>query len=90
MNWRRLIFDIILVSTIFFLPWWVSVMLGVIAAFIFHDFYELVVVGVIIDSLYNASIPRFYHFQFVVSVSLVVIFILIQYIKPKLRFYTQN
>ncbi|MES2436828.1 MAG: hypothetical protein V4519_02355 [Patescibacteria group bacterium] len=83
----RILFDCILGISIFFLPWWIPFLAACIAVFFLDSFYEIVVLGVIIDSLYNAPIVRFHNIQFVITFLALFVTLIGSFIKNKLRFY---
>jgi hypothetical protein len=83
----RVITDIALFISLFIFPWWFVVVLAVIALFFFNSYYEVIFLGVIIDSLYNAPIARFHGFEFVVTIAMVLLYILAEVLKRRLRFY---
>jgi hypothetical protein len=83
----RFIVNSILILSVFIFPWWVSGLLGLCALFYFHTFYEIVVLGLIIDSLYNAKVPHFLEFQFVVTIASILVLCISLYIKERIRFY---
>jgi hypothetical protein len=86
----RIICDVVLVIAAFTAPWWVAIFLGIILLFVFNTYYELIVFGFIIDTLYNAPVARFYHFQFMLTCAAIIfVFISIQ-VKARLRWYDQN
>ena len=55
-NWTRLTLDIVLFVSIFFLPWWTSVCLGVLGVFVFKLFWEVFVAALIIDAVYSPTV----------------------------------
>jgi hypothetical protein len=72
----RLIFALILLVSISFLPWWVNLILIVVGSFYFKNFYEAVLIGLIMDSLYGSSVVfetfiYFYTLTFLISVFLI-------------------
>ncbi len=83
----RIIVDCILIISAFFFPWWIPMLAGLIAVFYFNSYYEIVVLGVIIDSLYNASVPRFYNIQFVLTLTSILVVFCVGALKERLRFY---
>ena len=83
---RRMITDSVLVIAVFAFPWWLSMCAAAAALFFFDSFYEIIFLGIIIDSLYNAPIAPFHHFQFVVTLLCIFIFVGIEALKRRLRF----
>lgn len=66
------------------MPWWLFSILCLVAVFYFNDYYEVLVAGLLIDSLYNTS-PHFWGFAW--SISAVVIFLVSFSLKKRLKFY---
>jgi len=54
---KRVFFDILLLLSVFLLPWWVTTVLVLAGVFIFREFYELLVVGVMMYSIYRIPGP---------------------------------
>jgi hypothetical protein len=52
-NNKRIIFDIVLFFSLFFLSWWVSLALIIAGIFIFESYYECLVASLILDCLYS-------------------------------------
>lgn len=52
---KRIIFDLVLLCTIFYTPWWVVVPLAFAGAFIFPSYYEIFAYGVLTDLLYGTG-----------------------------------
>lgn len=84
---KRVIFDIILFLSLFVLPWWISLFLVIIGIFIFDNFYEFIVSGIIFFSLYRAGNERLISSPIIFSLSLIIFYIVIQYIKSNIIFY---
>lgn len=52
----RIIFDIILLIALFFVPtWWVLLGLGLVGVFLFSSFYEFIALGFMVDILYETG-----------------------------------
>jgi hypothetical protein len=85
----RILADIVLLVSVFIFPWWFVLMLGTVMLFIFPDFYEILFLGIVLDSLYNAPIARYHHVEFVVTLITVFLFILAEVLKRRLRFYSR-
>ncbi|MFZ2303510.1 MAG: hypothetical protein WAV98_01815 [Minisyncoccia bacterium] len=52
---KRIIFDIILLSTVFIAPWWFVAILAFVGAFFWSPYYEIFIFGVLLDILYGAN-----------------------------------
>ncbi len=82
---KRIACNLVLVTSLFFAPWWVTLALGIIATFYFSSYYEFMVVGALFDILYGVTgnIAIGYSvFGFVVSV---LLFLIITRVKRELR-----
>jgi len=87
MTLKRIIANIILLLGILYAPWWATAALAALLAFYFTRYYELIVAGILIDMLYGNSTLFFIHTPYVFSVSAVLLYALIGFLKTKLRVY---
>lgn len=85
---QRILADLAICIALLVFPWWVGFVLACIAFFLFEDFYEVILFGLIIDSLYQISIARYFHFELFFTAFAIVLFIAGFYIKKKLKFYS--
>jgi len=83
---NRALFGIILIISAFVFQWWISFILSLVGLFYFKNLYEVLVVGIIIDSLYGQGmqLPIFESFKFIFTLILLVALILISKFKTKL------
>jgi len=84
---KRVIFDVVLILSAFILPWWVSGLLALIGIFIFDDFYEFVITGVIYYSLYANINNCLISFPIFFGTIIIVTYLIIQLIKNNLFLY---
>lgn len=81
----RIGIDILLCVSIFIAPFWMTAIIGVLSAFFFHRFYEIVLAGLMIDALYLPA------FGGIVSApatfSAILVYALLAFLKPRLRAY---
>lgn len=84
---RRIVFDCLLLFSVFIFPWWAFVALGVIGLLSFNFFYEMMFIGIVADSLYNTATPRFHGLEFVLTLVSSSLFIGIELLKRRLKFY---
>jgi len=84
----RFFFDIIFFISIMLFPWWLSFSFGVALSFYFKNFYELVFAGIIFDLLFGAGNAQNITFQYIFSVSTIVLVLLIEFVKKKLWYYS--
>jgi len=83
MTKKRIIVDILLFLSILYLPFWFSVLLAFVAALYFKSFYELVIALLVIDLLYGG-----YGNNFLMTISGVILFALVSFLKKRLSFYS--
>ena len=83
----RLIANVILFASLLFLPWWITIVIALIAVFVYNVFYELILWGVVGDLLYGAGVASFYALTSFLSTGALVLFLTAQYLKEKIRFY---
>ena len=83
----RIATDIFLVLMMFMAPWWITMLLAVVGLFVFRNFFEIIIIGIMLDSLYNASVARYYNVQFLMTYMAIVLFVATSFIKPRLRYF---
>jgi hypothetical protein len=86
----RIFIDIILIFLAFLAPWWLAFTIGIILLFVFRTYGELIIIGLIIDTFYNAPVDRFYHIQFLLTLSAIFLVIISIHLKARLRFFNQE
>jgi len=82
---KRIIFDLFLLGTIFYAPWWLPAIIAIFGAFYFHSYYEIMGAGILLDILYatgESSLPFFNVLGFLFGT---VSFLIIERIKCELR-----
>ena len=73
---KRIIFSLLFLSLAFILPWWLVIISGLVLVFYFNNFYEFIVAGLILDSLYGniVSVDNFYFiFTLITAISTVAL-----------------
>lgn len=83
----RIIFDFILYVSVFLFPWWFALILAIVGLLLFRSFYEIIFLGIVIDSLYNASTHRFYGLEFIVTFISIILFTIIEMLKRRVRIH---
>lgn len=69
-NKKRISIDIILLLSVFLLPWWVTLLGTIVAIFFVRSFFESLVVGILLDILYGVpSISFIKSFPFSLALS---------------------
>jgi len=84
---KRIIFDVVLFTSVFIFPWWISILLLFIGIFIFNNFYEFIIANVVIYSLYAISGNRIISSPIFFSSVLIILYIIIEYIKNNIILY---
>lgn len=84
----RILIDILIFCLIFILPWWLTVLLAAAFVFMYDRYAEILVVGFIIDSIYNVPLGGYFHFEFVASLICLIVFVISFLVKRRLRFYS--
>ena len=85
--YKRITIDIILFLSLFIMPWWVSYAIAIVGIFFFADFYEIIALGFIIDIVYGTPNTLFFGIQFANTLSAVLLFAAVTFIKNRMRFY---
>lgn len=85
-NIPRIIFGVVLIGSVFFLPWWGLAAISALGAYIFPRYIEIVIAGVLYDVLYGANGLGIVDFGGVMGlVSSVMFLIAIERIKKEIR-----
>lgn len=83
----RIFAFIVLGFSIFFMPFWVSVILAIIGMFYFSTYFEAILLFFLSDLLYGVKEEKFFDMIFVSFFLSLALFILIEILKKKLKFY---
>ncbi|MCK9344561.1 MAG: hypothetical protein M0P64_00360 [Candidatus Pacebacteria bacterium] len=59
MTKKRIIFTLVLLGVVFYMPWWAMVVVGLVGAFCFAPYYEVIALGALVDILYGAPTLSF-------------------------------
>lgn len=79
---------IILLYSILFLPFWVSAILTLAGIIYFKFFIEALFLFLLSDLLYGVPEARFLNITFVSVLMISILFIVIEYLKKKLKFHS--
>ncbi len=79
----RIAFNIALILSILFLPWWTGAIILVSACFLVDRFYEAMFYGVLADALYGSSLG-IHGFAYAASAFAFSVFALSYFIKGKI------
>ena len=82
----RILASIILLWSVLFMPFWVSVILALAGMAYFPFFVEALFLFLLIDLLYGVPEPRLFDMVFVSFTPALICFIILELLKKKLRF----
>ncbi|TRZ52653.1 hypothetical protein D4R99_02375 [bacterium] len=86
--YKRLVADFALLFSALFFPWWITLILIIIGAFFFENFYEAFFLGLFLDALYGTEAINFYGFRlFFATIGLFLVFFS-SLLKKKVRFFS--
>lgn len=83
----RVLASVVLLLSVLYLPFWVSVILALGAMIYFPAFWEAAVIFLISDALYGAPTDRFFGFTFASFTFALALLGAAEILKRKLRFY---
>jgi len=79
----RILTDILLAIAVVIFPWWLSIPLIAFFLFVFDNFYEIFLMGILADSLYGKG--AFFEFYYVIIFG--VCFLIAFFLKKRIRIY---
>jgi hypothetical protein len=83
----RILVSVLLLFSVLFLPFWVTVLLALAGMIYFSVFWEAVVLFLLSDSLYGVGKEKYFGLVFVSFIASFIILILIEILKKKIKFY---
>jgi hypothetical protein len=87
---KRVIFDIILFLSLFILPWWVGVVFALVGIFVFKNYIEFIISGIIIYALYIIAGRGLINSPIYFSASILIIYFGIQMFRRKIILYKND
>lgn len=81
----RIITDIVLLLCVFFAPWWITLLLGSVAAFFFRSFIEIIIVGLLLDLLFGAPGVGTFSLPIIHTIITLVIYGVSVFIRARVR-----
>lgn len=87
---KRAMFNVLAVFLVFLFPWWISVAYCLVGMVLFSSYFEIILIGIIIDLLYGAPIERFNYYQYTVSTVLLVLYACFELVRDRIRFLPKN
>ena len=83
----RISASILLLFSILFMPFWVSVVVALCAMIYFNVFWEAIALFLLSDLLYGIPEIKFFDMVFVSAIVAIIVLIIIEVTKKKLKFY---
>lgn len=82
----RIFLNVLIFLSILFFPWWITAFFALILLFSFEA-AEVIIWGLLIDTLYGIPLAIFFHFTFVFTLLFMILFFVVQILKKRLVFY---
>lgn len=82
---KRISASIFLFLSIFLVPWWIGIIMGMLFVLFFENPYEIFVYGIFLDGVYGVPVGGFF-MTHIFFVGTVVFFVLSLWIKEHLMF----
>lgn len=82
---KRIFFDLVFLSVVFYAPWWLAFIIATLGAFYFSQYYEVVVIGALFDILYGVREGVFIGHSIQGFLVGIAIFVSMERIKRELR-----
>jgi hypothetical protein len=80
---KRVLFGIFLILLTFISPWWIPFLFSILGLFYFENLYEVILVGLIIDTLYGAQ-HEIFGFSLIFTAGLTLCFYIIGKFKTQI------
>ena len=84
---KRIVFSSVLLISVYIFPWYISSTLGILGMFIFANYIEGIIAGVLIDLVYGTTGFLFGSVAAIFSVGFILAFFIIEKLKSRLRIY---
>lgn len=82
---KRLVLDLALFLSVFLLPYSAALAFGVLLFFLFRDYYELLLAGLLFDLFYGAPVAPASGFHFIASLIVLLLAAVLFHFKGRLR-----
>lgn len=80
---KRILWGIFVIISGMFLPWWASLGLIVLGAYLLAPWYEILIIALFLDLSFGIPRQVFYNFEFIYTAFSVAIFFVVWFIKRK-------
>jgi hypothetical protein len=81
----RLFIDILILFGLLVIQWWIVLPIAIFFTFRFKNYYELIIYGFVLDSLYAVPMPYLYNIELIFSIVCTTIYLIVELLKPQLR-----
>ncbi len=84
---KRIVLNIIALVSLLFFPWWATLLVGIVGTIFLDYFYELVVLGILLDVLYGIPSPSpvWIPLPIIHTVLFTLIYMTIVFVKGRMR-----
>ena len=79
----RISFNVALIISILYLPWWIGAVLAIAACLLVDHFYEIVIYGVLADAFYGSRFGL-YGFKYIATLYSVIVFSAVSVVRKRL------
>lgn len=83
----RILAALVILLSLVFGPWWLPVTLSIVAVFLFINYYEMVLWGVMMDALYGLPIEQFDGYRYVFTTASVILFLAVFFVRKYFAIY---
>lgn len=74
---KRIVISLLFLFSVFIIPWWLVIVVGLVLVFYCKNFYEFIVAGLILDSLYGGIITiEQFEFVFTLTSTIATVFLI--------------
>lgn len=83
----RLLASVVMLISVLFMPWWITVILALICMAYFDHFFEAIGLLFLSDILFGIPESKFFGLIFVSTISGIIALVFVELMKKKLKFY---
>ncbi len=88
--WQRIIFTVLLILAVIFLPFWVYFLFALFGIFYFKFYLEAFFIFLVSDLLYGVNIDKTFNITFFQSLIIFIMLLLAEFIKENSKFYKKE
>lgn len=86
----RIFFSILVLFSLLFLPFWISIALTILGITYFDFYFEGVILIFLLDLLYGVKEVRFFNLTLLATIIILIFFLLKEIFKKKFKFYKND